>query len=94
MATLSGLRRTYFSTPSTETHEAYVYWNGDRWNEKKAAHKRQRFSVEFLENGRITGLSAPTGRGGKLSRWKMVVIMAGNTPILMKFVMKTPKTSS
>ncbi|MCU7311788.1 terminase family protein, partial [Escherichia albertii] len=31
MATLSGLRRTYFSTPSTETHEAYAYWNGDRW---------------------------------------------------------------
>ena len=43
MATLSGLRRTYFSTPSTETHEAYAYWNGDRWNEKKATHKRQRF---------------------------------------------------
>ncbi|EHC2850897.1 helix-turn-helix domain-containing protein, partial [Escherichia coli] len=55
MATLSGLRRTYFSTPSTETHEAYVYWNGDRWNEKKAAHKRQRFSVDWktLHNGLI-----------------------------------------
>nr|ELB9149264.1 terminase family protein [Escherichia coli] len=53
MATLSGLRRTYFSTPSTETHEAYAYWNGDRWNEKKASHKRQRFSVDWktLHNG-------------------------------------------
>ena len=55
MATLSGLRRTYFSTPSTETHEAYAYWNGDRWNEKKATHKRQRFSVDWktLHNGLI-----------------------------------------
>ncbi len=55
MATLSGLRRTYFSTPSTETHEAYAYWNGDRWNEKKASHKRQRFSVDWktLHNGLI-----------------------------------------
>ncbi|MXE01690.1 hypothetical protein FQZ98_28095, partial [Escherichia coli] len=53
MATLSGLRRTSCSTPSTETHEAYAYWNGDRWNEKKATHKRQRFSVDWktLHNG-------------------------------------------
>ncbi|WP_252344754.1 terminase large subunit domain-containing protein [Escherichia coli] len=43
MATLSGLRRTYFSTPSTETHEAYAYWNGDRWNEKKASQNASVF---------------------------------------------------
>ncbi|MCZ5321318.1 terminase family protein [Escherichia coli] len=62
-----------FSTPSTETHEAYAYWNGDRWNEKK----RQRINASvFLWTGKrcITGLSALTGRGGKLSRWKMWLI--------------------
>lgn len=59
--------------------------------------KRPRINASvFLWTGKrcITGLSAPTGRGGKLSRWKMWLITAGNTPILMKFVMKTPKTSS
>ncbi|NYY74223.1 hypothetical protein DMN57_27750 [Escherichia coli] len=92
MATLSGLRRTYFSTPSTETHEAYAYWNGDRWNEKRP---RINASV-FLWTGKrcITDLSALTGHGGRLSRWKMWLITAGNTPILTKSVMKTPKTSS
>ncbi|RLR17796.1 oxidoreductase, partial [Sodalis-like symbiont of Bactericera trigonica] len=35
MATLTGLTRTYFSTPSAETHEAYPFWNGERWNEKR-----------------------------------------------------------
>ncbi|TNK99914.1 oxidoreductase, partial [Kosakonia cowanii] len=35
MATLKGLTRTYFSTPSGETHEAYPFWTGDRWNEKR-----------------------------------------------------------
>ncbi|EHV0204730.1 terminase family protein, partial [Escherichia coli] len=34
---------------------AYAYWNGDRWNEKKATHKRRRFSVDWntLHNGLI-----------------------------------------
>lgn len=59
--------------------------------------KRPRINASvFLWTGKrcITGLSALTGRGGKLSRWKMWLITAGNTPILTKFVMKTPKTSS
>ncbi|WP_392439273.1 terminase family protein [Edwardsiella piscicida] len=45
MATLKGLTRTYFSTPSGETHEAYPFWTGDRWNEKRAKAKRQAFDV-------------------------------------------------
>ena len=45
MATLKGLTRTYFSTPSGETHEAYPFWTGDRWNEKRAKSKRQAFDV-------------------------------------------------
>lgn len=47
MATLKGLTRTYFSTPSGETHEAYPFWTGDRWNEKRAKSQRQAFDVTW-----------------------------------------------
>ncbi|ENO6484740.1 MULTISPECIES: terminase large subunit domain-containing protein [Enterobacter cloacae complex] len=45
MATLKGLTRTYFSTPSGETHEAYPFWTGDRWNEKRPKAQRKAFDV-------------------------------------------------
>lgn len=45
MATLKGLTRTYFSTPSGETHEAYPFWTGDRWNEKRTKAQRKAFDV-------------------------------------------------
>ena len=45
MATLKGLTRTYFSTPSGETHEAYPFWTGDRWNEKRQKAQRKAFDV-------------------------------------------------
>lgn len=45
MATLKGLTRTYFSTPSGETHEAYPFWAGDRWNEKRPKAQRKAFDV-------------------------------------------------
>ncbi|KAA5780513.1 oxidoreductase, partial [Pseudomonas aeruginosa] len=35
MATQKGLRRTYFSTPSSEEHEAYPFWTGDQFNESR-----------------------------------------------------------
>lgn len=47
MATLTGLTRTYFSTPSSETHEAYPFWTGDRWNEKRPKSKQQPFDVSW-----------------------------------------------
>lgn len=47
MATLKGLTRTYFSTPSGETHEAYPFWTGDRWNEKRARAQRKSFDVAW-----------------------------------------------
>ncbi|STD27885.1 Uncharacterized conserved protein [Edwardsiella tarda] len=47
MATLTGLTRTYFSTPSSDTHEAYPFWTGDRWNEKRPKSKRQPFDVSW-----------------------------------------------
>ncbi|EFI0417445.1 oxidoreductase, partial [Escherichia coli] len=45
MATLEGLTRTYFSTPSGETHEAYQFWTGDRWNSEQPRSKRSEFDV-------------------------------------------------
>ncbi|EEO7833699.1 helix-turn-helix domain-containing protein [Salmonella enterica] len=55
MATLTGLTRTYFSTPSSETHEAYPFWTGDRWNEKRTKSQRQSFDVSWktLNSGLI-----------------------------------------
>ncbi|MGT3309391.1 terminase large subunit domain-containing protein, partial [Yersinia enterocolitica] len=47
MATLEGLTRTYFSTPSGETHEAYPFWTGDRWNEKRPKAQRKMFDVTW-----------------------------------------------
>lgn len=47
MATLKGLTRTYFSTPSSETHEAYPFWTGDRWNEKRPKAQRKAFDVTW-----------------------------------------------
>ncbi|HGD7268868.1 TPA: terminase family protein [Enterobacter kobei] len=47
MATLKGLTRTYFSTPSGETHEAYPFWTGDRWNEKRTKAQRKAFDVSW-----------------------------------------------
>ena len=32
MATHTIYKRTYFSTPSTKTHEAYAFWSGEEWN--------------------------------------------------------------
>ncbi|PHM38573.1 terminase large subunit domain-containing protein [Xenorhabdus innexi] len=40
MATHMGLRRTYFSTPSSEEHAAYPFWTGDFFN-KSRPHKQQ-----------------------------------------------------
>ncbi len=55
MATLSGLRRTYFSTPSTERTRHTPTGTATAGMSKKATHKRQRFSVDWktLHNGLI-----------------------------------------
>ncbi|QYM96166.1 oxidoreductase [Dickeya ananatis] len=47
MATLKGLTRTYFSTPSSETHEAYPFWTGARWNEKRSKAQKVAFDVSW-----------------------------------------------
>ncbi|WP_260925460.1 terminase large subunit domain-containing protein [Novosphingobium sp. 9] len=35
MATHTIYKRTYFSTPSTKTHEAYEFWAGEDWNRSR-----------------------------------------------------------
>lgn len=47
MATLKGLTRTYFSTPSSESHEAYPFWTGKRWNEKRSKTSRVEFDTSW-----------------------------------------------
>lgn len=45
MATHKIYKRTYFSTPSTVTHEAYAFWSGEQWNKGRAKGKQKRFDV-------------------------------------------------
>ncbi|MCC8379555.1 terminase large subunit domain-containing protein [Xenorhabdus sp. PB30.3] len=40
MATHIGLRRTYFSTPSSEEHKAYPFWTGDFFNQSRPNKKQ------------------------------------------------------
>jgi uncharacterized protein YjcR len=45
MATHSHYKRTYFSTPSTVTHEAYAFWSGGEWNEGRKREDRREFAL-------------------------------------------------
>lgn len=55
MATHKIFKRTYFSTPSTKTHEAFAFWSGEEWNRGKAKGKQQAFdcSHKALAGGKI-----------------------------------------
>ncbi|MBF7687754.1 terminase large subunit domain-containing protein [Acinetobacter rathckeae] len=48
-------RKTYFSTPSTITHQAYDFWTGERFNKRRA--KDQQLNVDTshdnLKNGHL-----------------------------------------
>lgn len=45
MATHKIYKRTYFSTPSTVTHEAYAFWSGEEWNRRKSKASQRAFDV-------------------------------------------------
>lgn len=45
MATHKIYKRTYFSTPSTITHEAYPFWTGAEWNKGRAKTDQRAFDV-------------------------------------------------
>ncbi len=55
MATHKIYKRTYFSTPSTKTHEAYAFWSGEEWNQGKAKAKQREFDCSHanLAGGKI-----------------------------------------
>ncbi|MFI8682326.1 terminase large subunit domain-containing protein [Brevundimonas diminuta] len=48
MAMQKRYRKTYFSTPSSVTHEAYKFWTGAEWNKKrKKKEDRREFDVSW-----------------------------------------------
>ena len=55
MATHKIFKRTYFSTPSTKTHEAFAFWSGEEWNSGKPKSKQRAFdcSHKNLAGGKI-----------------------------------------
>ncbi|MDR8290829.1 terminase, partial [Acinetobacter baumannii] len=40
MAAQKQYKKTYFSTPSSRTHEAYAFWTGDAFNKGRTKEKR------------------------------------------------------
>lgn len=48
-------RKTYFSTPSTITHQAYDFWTGERFNKRKSQEHKIKIDVSHnaLKNGRL-----------------------------------------
>ncbi|XYQ53200.1 terminase large subunit domain-containing protein [Pectobacterium carotovorum] len=57
MATQKGLRRTYFSTPSSEEHGAYTFWTGDFFNKSRPKAERVEIDVthKVLKKGLLCG---------------------------------------
>lgn len=55
MATHEIYRKTYFSTPSTKTHESYAWWAGEAWNlgRPKGEQKPFDISLKNLRRGAI-----------------------------------------
>lgn len=47
MAMQKRYRKTYFSTPSSVTHEAYKFWTGEEWNKRRTKDKRREFDVSW-----------------------------------------------
>ncbi|WP_261427844.1 terminase large subunit domain-containing protein [Serratia proteamaculans] len=55
MATHDRWRTTYFSTPSSKTHQAYPFWTGEEWKRGDAKRKRVEFPSfkELRDGGRL-----------------------------------------
>ncbi|WP_427192609.1 terminase large subunit domain-containing protein [Serratia marcescens] len=52
IATHTHLRRTYISTPSAKTHQAYPFWTGDEWKKGKASRENVEFpNFEQMQRG-------------------------------------------
>ncbi|BCZ59071.1 hypothetical protein SL267_36880 [Serratia marcescens] len=55
MATHDRWRTTYFSTPSSKTHQAYPFWTGEDWKRGDAKRKKVEFPTfkELRDGGRL-----------------------------------------
>ena len=65
MAMHSKWRQTYFSTPSTITHEAYPFWDGTHFN--KGRDKSQHISLDISHKALANGQLCPDGQ------WRQIV---------------------
>ncbi|SGY96235.1 terminase large subunit domain-containing protein [Moritella viscosa] len=64
MATHTNWRKTYFSTPSSKTHQAYPFWTGDSWKRGKESRER----IEFPTNKQMQkGIVCPD------KQWRYIV---------------------
>ena len=58
MATQKMYKRTYISTPSTVSHQAYEYWNGDKFNKNRSQNEQVDIDIDdidALKKGRLDG---------------------------------------
>ncbi|PML00678.1 terminase, partial [Vibrio lentus] len=55
MATHKNWRKTYFSTPSAKTHQAYTFWTGDQWRRGRDTRTNIEFPTfdEYRDGGRV-----------------------------------------
>lgn len=55
MATHKIYKKTFFSTPSTKTHEGYACWSGEEWNKGRAKGDQKPFDIsqKNLRHGAI-----------------------------------------
>lgn len=55
MATHEIYKKTYFSTPSTKTHDSYAWWSGEAWNLGRSKGDQQPFDISHknLRRGAI-----------------------------------------
>jgi uncharacterized protein YjcR len=55
MATHKKWRKTYFSTPSAKTHQAYTFWTGDQWRVGRDSREKVEFPSfdEYRDGGRL-----------------------------------------
>ncbi|MBV8972709.1 MAG: terminase family protein [Sphingomonadaceae bacterium] len=42
-------RKTYFSTPSSMTHEAYKFWSGERFNKRRKREEKETFRLAHAD---------------------------------------------
>ena len=47
MATHKIYKKTYFSTPSTKTHESYAFWSGEEWNRGRPKAGQRPFDISY-----------------------------------------------